>query len=216
MALANTRGVTRWRRSSVIAVPATLAVAGMTAALLQGVLAANLSVSNVNFALKATEVSTDGTGLGLIADTVSQGGTDKASAQVGITKATVSNLCVAAPVTLPLLGGTKYINIEIPAAGTTANNLVLAASSVVADSATLGGDTANPIVLGATASSVGHGTTTTNGGNFGLNTGGAAANAATVSTLGGLNASAQQATIGGALSVNGTQALKINVADASC
>ncbi|KPC85970.1 cholesterol esterase, partial [Streptomyces sp. NRRL F-6602] len=34
-------GVTRWRRSVVLAAPAGLAVAGMAAAMLQGALAAN-------------------------------------------------------------------------------------------------------------------------------------------------------------------------------
>lgn len=218
MALANTRGVTRWRRSAVIAVPAAAAVAGMAAAMLNGVLAANLAISNTDFTLKAAGVTTDHNGLSLVAQSIHRSnggtGTDKGVAEVGITQATLNNMCVAAHQTLPLVGAFD-VKLTLPGSATTANNLILNADSLGAATATLQGSSSNPIILGQDAAQVGNGITNGAAGAFGLVSGDSSSTSTLPgSTLGTLNANAQSATIGGSLSLT-SGGLNISVAPSS-
>lgn len=219
MALANTRGVTRWRRSAVIAVPAAAAVAGMAAAMLNGVLAANLAISNTDFTLKAAGVTTDHNGLSLVAQSIHRStgttsGTDKGVAEVGITQATLNNMCVAAHQTLPIVGAFD-VKLTLPGTATTANNLILNADSLSAQSATLQGSSSNPIILGQDAAQVGNGITNGAAGAFGLVSGDSSSTSTLPgSTLGTLNANAQSATIGGSLSLT-SGGLNISVAPSS-
>jgi hypothetical protein len=189
----------------------------MAAAMLNGVLAANLSISDTNFQLKADSVATDHNGLGLVATSVNRKSGAAGVAQIGIKKATLSNLCASTYQSLGGLGGFN-VKISIPAVGATANNLQLNATSLGSNSATLGGTPAAPIILGQDASAVNadQGTTGT-AGQFGLETGNvagtAADDAALSSTLTGLNGIAQSATIGGALTLpsGAVSALSISV-----
>lgn len=68
-----TRGVTRWRRSAFLAVPATAAVAAMATAMVQGALAANLSLTSVPFTLSSRTVAAP-QGIGAVMHTIDAGG----------------------------------------------------------------------------------------------------------------------------------------------
>ncbi|MGW4159777.1 DUF6230 family protein [Streptomyces sp. NPDC004788] len=208
-----TRGVTRWRRSVFLALPATAAVAGMATAMVQGALAANLSLTSVPFTLSSKTVAAP-SGIGTVMHTVDAGGA-KGAAEVGIAQAGLDGLCVHATqsVNLPVVGtlGTWSLNISSPAAATPltpdqlaagqglqAQKLILDAQSVKAAKATLNATATTPNVIGAAADGNGiKGTGITDGsaGQFGLDaTGGR-------TTLESLKADANGATIAGAITL---------------
>ncbi|MFJ9824040.1 cholesterol esterase [Streptomyces sp. NPDC101160] len=208
-----TRGVTRWRRSVFLALPATAAVAGMATAMVQGALAANLSLTSVPFTLTSKTVAAP-SGIGAVMHTVDAGGA-KGAAEVGIAQAGLDGLCVHATqsVNLPVVGtlGTWSLNISSPAAATPltpdqlaagqglqAQKLILDAQSVKAAKATLNATATTPNVIGAAADGSGiKGTGVTDGsaGQFGLDaTGGR-------TTLESLKADANGATIAGAITL---------------
>ncbi|MFB9370932.1 DUF6230 family protein [Kitasatospora sp. NPDC001664] len=216
------RGVTRWRRSALIAVPATAAVAAMTLAMAQGVLAANLSLTSVPFTLSSNTVAAS-KGLGAVMTTVTAG-SPTAAAEVGLPKAGLDGICIHAvqSVNLPVVGtiGTWSMNISSPAAATPlttaqlaagqgiqANNLILDAQSVKGATATLNATAATPNQIGAAADSAnikGTGITDGTAGQFGLDaTGGQ-------TDILGLKANANGATIGGAITLPN---LAINLAN---
>ncbi|MGA5226432.1 DUF6230 family protein [Streptomyces koyangensis] len=161
-------GVTRWRRSVVLAAPAGLAVAGMAAAMLQGALAANLSLTNVPFTLSSKTVAAPG-GIAAALTTVDTGSNTTATS-VGIPKAGLDGICVhaAQKIGLPVVGdlGTWSLNISSPEAktplttgelasgkGLQANKLVLDAQAVKAARAKLNASESSPNVIGAAADS---------------------------------------------------------------
>ncbi|MGW4650509.1 DUF6230 family protein [Kitasatospora sp. NPDC004289] len=216
------RGVTRWRRSALIAVPATAAIAAMTLAMAQGVLAANLSLTSVPFTLSSNTVAAS-KGLGAVMTTVTAG-SPTAAAEVGLPKAGLDGICIHAvqSVNLPVVGtiGTWSMNISSPAAATPlttaqlaagqgiqANNLILDAQSVKGATATLNATAATPNQIGAAADSAnikGTGITDGTAGQFGLDaTGGQ-------TDILGLKANANGATIGGAITLPN---LAINLAN---
>ncbi|MFJ8045946.1 cholesterol esterase [Kitasatospora sp. NPDC096147] len=207
------RGVTRWRRSALIAVPATCAIAAMTLAMVQGVLAANLSLTSVPFTLSSNTVAAP-KGLGAVMTTVTAG-SPTAAAEVGLPKAGLDGICIHAvqSVNLPVVGtvGTWSLNISSPAAATPltsaqlasgqgiqANNLILDAQSVKGATATLNATATTPNQIGAAADSAnikGTGITDGTAGQFGLDaTGGQ-------TDISGLKANANGATIGGAITL---------------
>ncbi|SEM00922.1 cholesterol esterase [Streptacidiphilus jiangxiensis] len=208
------RGVTRWRRSALLAVPAVGAVAGMTVAMVSGALAANLSLSSVPFTLTSNTVAAP-SGLGTVLDTVTTGTTSTASAEVGLPKAGLDGICIHAvqSVNLPVVGtvGTWSLNISSPAAATPltpaqlaagqglqATNLILNAQAIKAGSATLNATATTPNVIGAAADGAGvrtSGITDGTAGQFGLDAGGGEAD------LSSLNANANGATLGGAITL---------------
>ncbi|WP_431780577.1 DUF6230 family protein [Streptomyces chumphonensis] len=207
------RGVTRWRRSAALALPAGIAVGAMTAAMVQGALAANLSLTSVPFTLSSKTVAAPD-GIGAIMNSVDAGG-EKAVAQVGLPRAGLDGICVHATqsVNLPVIGdlGTWSLNIHSPAAdtpltpeqlasgdGLQANKLVLDAQAVNAATATLNASTVTPNTIGAAADSQNIKDTGLTGGTpgqFGLDaTGGR-------TDLNGLAADANGATISGAITL---------------
>ncbi|MEU0400046.1 DUF6230 family protein [Streptomyces sp. NPDC006197] len=208
-----TRGVTRWRRSAFLAVPATAAVAAMATAMVQGALAANLSLTSVPFTLSSKTVAAP-QGIGAVMHTIDAGGA-KGAAEVGIAKAGLDGICVHAvqSVNLPVIGslGTWSLNISSPAAATPltsdqlvagaglqANKLVLDAQALKAATATLNASDTTPNVIGAAADGAGiKGTGINDGtpGQFGLDaTGGR-------TDIKNLNADANGATIAGAITL---------------
>ncbi|MET9929676.1 MULTISPECIES: cholesterol esterase [unclassified Streptomyces] len=208
-----TRGVTRWRRSVFLALPATVAVGAMATAMVQGALAANLSLTSVPFTLSSKTVAAP-QGIGAVMHTVDAGG-PKGSAEVGLAKAGLDGICVHAvqSVDLPVIGslGTWSLNISSPAAATPltseqlvaggglqANKLVLDAQALKASTATLHAADGSPNVIGAAADSAGIKSTGINdgtAGQFGLDaTGGR-------TDIKNLNADANAATISGAITL---------------
>lgn len=208
-----TRGVTRWRRSALLALPATVAVGAMVTAMMQGALAANLSLTSVPFTLSSKTVAAPN-GIGAVLHTVDAGGA-KSAAEVGIAKAGLDGLCVHAvqSVNLPVIGdlGTWSLNISSPAAATPltpeqlaageglqANKLILDAQSLKAATATLNASDTTPNVIGAAADGAGiKGTGINDGtpGQFGLDATGGQTN------IKNLNANANGATISGAITL---------------
>ncbi|WP_185893624.1 DUF6230 family protein [Streptomyces sp. WAC08241] len=208
-----TRGVTRWRRSVFLALPATVAIGAMATAMVQGALAANLSLTSVPFTLSSKTVAAP-QGIGAVMHTVDAGG-PKGSAEVGLAKAGLDGICVHAvqSVDLPVIGslGTWSLNISSPAAATPltseqlvaggglqANKLVLDAQALKASTATLHAADGSPNVIGAAADSAGIKSTGINdgtAGQFGLDaTGGR-------TDIKNLNADANAATISGAITL---------------
>lgn len=207
------RGVTRWRRSVFLALPAGAAVAGMATAMVQGALAANLSLTSVPFTLSSRTVAAP-TGIGAVMHTVDAGGA-KGAAEVGIAQAGLDGLCVHATqsVDLPVIGslGTWSLNISSPAAATPltpdqlaggaglqARKLILDAQALKTSKATLTASDTTPNVIGAAADGSGiKGSGIDDGtpGQFGLDaTGGR-------TTIEGLKADANGATIAGAITL---------------
>ncbi|MFF9199087.1 DUF6230 family protein [Streptomyces sp. NPDC014779] len=221
------RGVTRWRRSVLLALPAGAAVAGMASAMVQGALAANLSLTSVPFTLSSRTVAAP-SGIGAVMHTVDAGG-PKGAAEVGIAQAGLDGLCVHATqaVNLPVIGslGTWSLNISSPAAATPltpdqlaageglqARKLVLDAQALKASKATLNASDTTPNVIGAAADGAGiKGTGINDGtaGQFGLDaTGGR-------TTIESLKADANGATIAGAITLPNL-AIGIAHGDTSC
>ncbi|WP_030222003.1 DUF6230 family protein [Streptomyces bikiniensis] len=207
------RGVTRWRRSAFLALPATVAIGAMATAMVQGALAANLSLTSVPFTLSSKTVAAP-QGIGAVMHTVDAGG-PKGAAEVGLAKAGLDGICVHAvqSVNLPVIGslGTWSLNISSPAAATPltsdqlvagaglqANKLVLDAQALKASTATLHASDGSPNVIGAAADSDGiksTGITDGTPGQFGLDaTGGR-------TDIKNLNADANAATISGAITL---------------
>ncbi|MFI8826242.1 DUF6230 family protein [Streptomyces sp. NPDC053431] len=209
----DTRGVTRWRRSLFLALPAGAAVAGMATAMVQGALAANLSLTSVPFTLSSRTVAAP-TGIGAVMHTIDAGGA-KGAAEVGIAQAGLDGLCVHATqsVNLPVVGslGTWSLNISSPAAATPltpdqlaageglqARKLILDAQALKASKATLNASDTTPNVIGAAADGngiKGAGINDGTAGQFGLDaTGGR-------TTIESLKADANGATIAGAITL---------------
>ncbi|MCD0451788.1 hypothetical protein LO762_21695 [Actinocorallia sp. API 0066] len=188
----------------------------MATAMVQGALAANLSLTNVPFSLSSDTMAAPGgmavvmTGIGSDGDTATG-----AAAEVGVPKAGLDGICVHATQSVKIGGldlGTYSLNISSPATGATAsqlasgaaglqaNNLILNAQSVTAAKATLdnAGGTAPPTTIGASADSINSGTSGIKdgaAGAFGLSaTGGQA-------TVENLLASANGATLGGSITL---------------
>ncbi|WP_406859107.1 DUF6230 family protein [Streptomyces sp. HUAS MG47] len=222
-----TRGVTRWRRSACLAIPAAAAVGGMVTAMMQGALAANLSLSSVPFTLSSKTVAAPN-GIGSVLHGIDAGG-QKAAAEVGLAKAGLDGICVHATqeVNLPIVGGlgTWSLNISSPEAATPlthdqlaageglqATKLILDSQALEASTATLNASDATPNVIGAAADSANIKTTGIQDGTpgqFGLDaTGGR-------TDIRNLDADANGATIAGAITLPN---LKIGVAhgDSSC
>lgn len=207
------KGVTRWRRSALVALPATALIAAMTVAMTQGVLAANLSLSSVPFTLSSATVAAP-KGLGTVMTTVTAG-SPTAAAEVGLPKAGLDGVCIHATqsVNLPVVGtvGTWSLNISSPAAATPltpaqlaagqglqASNLVLDGQAVKGASATLNATATTPNTIGAAADSANiknSGITDGTAGQFALDASGGETD------ISGLKANANGATIGGALTL---------------
>ncbi|MFC7466596.1 hypothetical protein ACFQVA_01515 [Actinomadura keratinilytica] len=140
----------------------------MAAAMLQGALAANLSLTNVPFTLSSKTVAAPG-GIAAALTTVDTGKNTTATS-VGIPKAGLDGICVhaAQKIGLPVVGdlGTWSLNISSPEAktplttgdlasgkGLQANKLVLDAQAVKAAQAKLNASESSPNVIGAAADS---------------------------------------------------------------
>lgn len=132
-------GRTRLGRFAALTVPATIATAGLGFAIVQGMVAANLSAADP-FTVAGTEAR--GTGLELSlrgAETATANNNDdvttKKSALVTLKQGTIDGLCLAVNQPVPILGN---IGLNITAPGTTSlGDVDLSADSIAAGATTL-------------------------------------------------------------------------------
>ncbi|WP_225802365.1 DUF6230 family protein [Streptomyces sp. NK15101] len=204
-----TRRGTRWGRGAFALVPSALAVGVLGTALAQGALAANFSVTGQPFTLTSNGVR--GSGFGAIVNTPAVGrpdgttSTSTAMARVGFASAGLAGLCgivhqtiAGVPYSLLLTGGQK-VTAAPPATFTTdidASNLYIQATELQA----YGPTTLQNAVLGQSADQVtvaGKPLTGALPGGFGL--GSAGGEGGSSIALHGLNASAYDAEMAGAL-----------------
>ncbi|MFF9475988.1 DUF6230 family protein [Streptomyces roseolus] len=204
-----TRRGTRWGLGALALVPSCLAIGALGAALAQGALAANFSVTGQPFTLTSNGVS--GSGFGAIVNTPSVGRpdgtttTDTAMARVGFASAGLAGLCGivhqsigGVPYSLLLTGG-QPVTATPPASFTTdidASNLYIQATELQA----YGPTTLQNAVLGQSADQVtvaGKPLTGALPGGFGL--GSAGGEGGSSIRLHGLNATAYDAEMAGAL-----------------
>ncbi|MFI8419628.1 DUF6230 family protein [Streptomyces sp. NPDC085479] len=204
-----TRRGTRWGRGACALVPSCLAIGALGAALAQGALAANFSVTGRPFTLTSNGVS--GSGFGAIVNTPAVGRpdgtttTDTAMARVGFASAGLAGLCgivhqsiAGVPYSLLLTGGQK-VTATPPTSFTTdidASNLYIQATELQS----YGPTTLQNAVLGQSADQVtvaGKPLTGALPGGFGL--GSAGGEGGSSITLHGLNATAYDAEMAGAL-----------------
>lgn len=101
-----------------------LATGGMGVAMAQGGISANLALSNTIFS--QTVKGLDGEGVAIFVGNDKLEGGDVAVAKLKFTKATVTDMCMAAPVKLPGLGEKKF-QMTVPGENVTADNLVIGA-----------------------------------------------------------------------------------------
>ncbi|MFE0644021.1 DUF6230 family protein [Streptomyces sp. NPDC058877] len=200
---------TRWRRGALAFVPSVLAVGALGAALAQGALAANFSVTGQPFTLTSNGV--EGSGFGAVVNTPAVGRpdgtttTNTAMARVGFASAGLAGLCgivhqtiAGVPYSLLLTGG-QEVAATPPATFTTdidASNLYIQATELQA----YGPTTLQNAVLGQSADQVtvaGKPLTGALPGGFGL--GSAGGEGGSSIRLHGLNATAYDAEMAGAL-----------------
>ncbi|MET8505013.1 DUF6230 family protein [Streptomyces sp. NPDC015232] len=204
-----TRRGTRWGRGALALVPAVLAVGALGGAMAQGALAANFSVTGQPFTLTSNGVS--GTGFGAIVNTPPVGRPDGTStattgmARVGFAQAGLAGLCgivhqsiAGLPYSLLLTAGQR-VTATPPAAFTTdidASNLFIQATELRSSGPT----TLENAVIGQSADQVlvdGKPLTGAVPGGFGLGSAGGPGGSSV--TLHGLDATAYDAEIAGAL-----------------
>ncbi|WP_370415762.1 DUF6230 family protein [Streptomyces fradiae] len=204
-----TRRGTRWGRGAFALVPAALAVGALGGAMSQGALAANFSVTGQPFTLTSNGVS--GTGFGAIVNTPPVGKPDGTStattgmARVGFAQAGLAGLCgivhqsiAGLPYSLLLTAG-QQVTTAPPATFTTdidASNLYIQATELQS----YGPTTLQNAVIGQSADQVlvdGRPLTGAVPGGFGLGSAGGPGGSSV--NLHGLNATAYDAEIAGAL-----------------
>ncbi|MGA5873733.1 DUF6230 family protein [Streptomyces cinereoruber] len=205
----DTRRGTRWGRGALALVPSALAIGALGTALAQGALAANFSVTGEPFTLTSNGVQ--GSGFGAIVNTPAVGRpdgtttTNTAMARVGFASAGLAGLCgivhqkiAGVPYSLLLTGGQK-VTATPPGTFTTdidASNLYIQATELQA----YGPTTLQNAVLGQSADQVtvaGKPLTGALPGGFGL--GSAGGEGGSSIKLHGLNATAYDAEMAGAL-----------------
>lgn len=120
-----------------------LATAGVGVAMAQGGLSANLALSNTIFNQEVSNL--DATGLAIFGATDHQHDGDTGVARLIFDEATISDMCMTAPLSLPGLGDMRF-QMLVPGENTTAEHLVIGAPGLV------GGMTLNNAQIGVDAS----------------------------------------------------------------
>lgn len=101
-----------------------LATAGVGVAMAQGGLSANLALSNTIFTQEVGGL--DGKGFTLFVDNEKMSGNDIGVSRLKINDATITDMCMSAPIKLPLVGDKKF-QMLVAGPNTTATNLVIGA-----------------------------------------------------------------------------------------
>ena len=123
-------GRTRWKVFALALLPCAVVVAVMAAAVLNGVLAASLAISRMPVQLKVSKLV--GQELTLYPSSVKPvGDSDQPSARAGISKATISGLCLGLGADVPGIG--KVAVKATTPSDVTGENLLLDAQSLDGD-----------------------------------------------------------------------------------
>ncbi|MGP9724484.1 DUF6230 family protein [Corynebacterium sp. AOP40-9SA-29] len=120
-----------------------LATAGVGVAMAQGGISANLALSNTIFNQEVSNL--DASGVAIFGGTDSQHDGDTGVARLVFDDATITDMCMTAPLNLPGLGEKRF-QMLVPGENTTAEHLVLGAPGLV------GGLTLNNAQIGVDAS----------------------------------------------------------------
>lgn len=120
-----------------------LATAGVGVAMAQGGLSANLALSNTIFNQEVSGL--DANGVSIFGATDAQHDGDTGVARLIFEEASISDMCMTAPLNLPGLGEMRF-QMLVPGENTTADHLVLGAPGLV------GGLTLNNAQIGVDAS----------------------------------------------------------------
>ena len=204
MSLPTTRGVTRWRRSAFIAVPASIAVATMTVAVLQGALAVNFAVSDKPLVVTSTKPVHATGGVAAIMSSVNNqaASNGRSVVEAGVQHAELADVC--ARITQSVLGHpfTLVLKAGNGQAGSIQANQLVADAESLTGNATLSDPTPGDGVpaktlVGLDAASLNPGTDLVRGqgGDFGLRSDGHA-------TISNLRAEAAAATVAGDVTLN--------------
>lgn len=118
--------IRRLRFAGIMAV-GLLTAGGMGVAMAQGGIAANLALSNTIFTQQVGGL--EGKGFTLFVDKESMESGDIAVSRLRISDATVTDMCMSAPIKVPGVGDKKF-QMFVPGAGTTATNLVIGAKDM--------------------------------------------------------------------------------------
>ncbi|GHC32282.1 DUF6230 family protein [Streptomyces cinnamoneus] len=125
-------GRTAWRKAALVALPAVAAVAAMSVAMAEGVLAASFAVSGTAFQVSSGQLTSKGLAsfvdVGRSAD-----GEGHPGALLGIGRATLSDLCQAAKVDTPLGRVVFKLTAGGDAGDVTVDHLVIHGQDLVGD-----------------------------------------------------------------------------------
>lgn len=120
-------GHTRKARFAAVLGAGLLLLGAETTVTAQSGLSARLALSNVIFTQHVGSI--EGTGFTLFIDKQAMADKDVAVSRLHFTDATITDLCMSAPINLPGLGEKKF-QMMVPGTGTTAHNLVIRAESL--------------------------------------------------------------------------------------
>ncbi|RLK59196.1 DUF6230 family protein [Actinokineospora cianjurensis] len=182
------RGRTRWGRTALVGVPALGAIAAITAAMAQGLLAASFAVSGVPITLTSQSVAGDG-----FAGTVYNAG-NQGVAYAGFSSAQLSGLCAGAIPTVPIVG---QVTFKITAGDADPATKELQASNLLLDAKNLSGNgvfTGLDLGVASNALSKGPAEVRKGAGDFGLQ--------ADTANIGNLRADALSAQIAGSFKLD--------------
>jgi hypothetical protein len=107
---------TRWGRGTIALIPAVGITACIGAAIAQGVLAANVNLTNQPFTLYSNKLS--GTGMGLYLNAANTAGGATAAARVGISSATLDGFCGLVKQNMSIAGISKDVYLILTAGQT--------------------------------------------------------------------------------------------------
>jgi hypothetical protein len=206
------RGVTRWRRSAMVAIPSAAIVGGLAVALVNGALVSAISLTNTPFTI-TSDAFGSASDVGVIMNTQNVGGTTTGATEVGVTKAGLDGVCVQASQSFTVgttTFGPYYLTISTPSSGATpatlaagtagdqVSNLILNSKGLTTPtngtttgSFTLEGSSTSPSVIGQDASTI------TAGGITGGATGAFGLDSPSGAQAVNLDASAYDATVAG-------------------
>lgn len=213
-----TRGVTRWRRSAMLATPAVLAIAGMATAIVNGALAANLSVSNSPLTVTSSKDVVASGGLAAVMsntqDKAGSAGSKTSVLEAAVKNAQMADVCATVNQSVLGLPFTLQVKAGDGTPGSLTVNQVLADATSLTGNATMADDGSGTAktTVGDDASGFSTAAQGVTGapGEFGLTSNG------TKTTISNLNASAKYATIAGAVTLKGLSVKIVSGTSTTC
>lgn len=192
-------GRTRWGRMSLVALPAVGAVAGMTMAMMQGILAASVTIAGLPTQIVSENVSTGALSLqGNMLTSDATSNNQYGTALAGLSTASLSGLCanvhpvIAGTTVSVMINAGNYTGSGGSAATITGTNLVVNATTLSGN----GNATVSGATLGQAGSTDANATTT-----LGTQAAGTWDTAASSAVVPKLNANLQDAVISGTITL---------------